>query len=245
MPDHPPRCHCRYCNPEVQESAHPFMHSAIATLLCGLPNDMQQNIEASGACGTACAKAKELNVKLFSPKYWRISWNSLSLAIPGNFQVISSLPKKAPGNSPAGSKPSKASERYTPGNSLTPDSATPSAGSGRQNTASVPSGSSNNAPPQIQCQTPNNPPQSVPVTSAWILFGIQGNRWSLELEQITVSSLINDPTFFQELKARYKKHRGWLRMLLSPFRFQFCRFVKVCLLKFLLIAPPYTHSNQF
>jgi len=60
-----------------------------------------------------------------------------------------------------------------------------------------------------------------------ILLAVQGHRWSLELEQIRISNLINDPTFFRELKIRHKKHRSILKQILSPFRFRHCRFVKV------------------
>ncbi|KAH7096085.1 hypothetical protein FB567DRAFT_48711 [Paraphoma chrysanthemicola] len=59
-----------------------------------------------------------------------------------------------------------------------------------------------------------------------VLFGVQGPRWSLDLEQIPVTSLLNDPTFFRELKKRYKKHRSVLKRIASPFRFRYCRFVK-------------------
>ena len=60
-----------------------------------------------------------------------------------------------------------------------------------------------------------------------IIFGVQGHRWSVEIEQIKVSDLSADPAFFRELKLRYKKHRNWFKRLFSPFRFRHCRFVKV------------------
>jgi len=69
----------------------------------------------------------------------------------------------------------------------------------------------------------------MPTSPVRVLFGIQGRRWSLELEQILLGGLSNDPTFFRELKERYKRHRGLLKRVLSPYRFRFCRFVKVSL----------------
>ncbi|KAI4670363.1 uncharacterized protein J4E79_000644 [Alternaria viburni] len=47
------------------------------------------------------------------------------------------------------------------------------------------------------------------------------------MEQISVTAVLNDPAFFRELKTRYKKHRSWIKRLISPFRFRFCRFVKL------------------
>ncbi|KAI4929398.1 uncharacterized protein J4E92_005062 [Alternaria infectoria] len=71
------------------------------------------------------------------------------------------------------------------------------------------------------------PPNTIPNLSLRVLFGIQGSRWSLEVEQINITAALNDPAFFRELKARYKKHRHWIKRFISPFRFRFCRFVKL------------------
>ena len=52
--------------------------SAYATLLYGLPDDMQQRITRSGSTGTPRAKAKELKVKLQGTQGWRVSGNLFS-----------------------------------------------------------------------------------------------------------------------------------------------------------------------
>ncbi|KAI4703158.1 hypothetical protein J4E81_002035 [Alternaria sp. BMP 2799] len=83
-----------------------------------------------------------------------------------------------------------------------------------------------NSTPQIAGQPATNPSIVVPDPSLRVLFGVQGSRWSLEVEQIS-TALLNDPAFFRELKTRYKKHRHWIKRLISPFRFRFCRFVKL------------------
>ncbi|KAI4911823.1 hypothetical protein J4E90_006640 [Alternaria incomplexa] len=83
-----------------------------------------------------------------------------------------------------------------------------------------------NSTPQIAGQPVTNPSIVVPDPSLRVLFGVQGSRWSLEVEQIS-TALLNDPAFFRELKTRYKKHRHWIKRLISPFRFRFCRFVKL------------------
>ncbi|KAH7080625.1 hypothetical protein BKA63DRAFT_563300 [Paraphoma chrysanthemicola] len=79
---------------------------------------------------------------------------------------------------------------------------------------------------QVHSQATSSSLPRTSLESRRILFGIQGSRWSLDLEQIPVTSLLNDPTFFHELKKLYKKHRSLLKRVVSPFRFRHCRFVK-------------------
>ncbi|ORY17447.1 hypothetical protein BCR34DRAFT_621887 [Clohesyomyces aquaticus] len=52
--------------------------SAIATLLYGLPDDMQKKITASSSVRTPRAKAKELRVKMLPKMGWRVSGNLFS-----------------------------------------------------------------------------------------------------------------------------------------------------------------------
>lgn len=52
--------------------------SAYATLLYGLPDEMQQKITRSSSTGTPRAKAKELKVKLQPNQGWRVSGNLFS-----------------------------------------------------------------------------------------------------------------------------------------------------------------------
>jgi hypothetical protein len=56
--------------------------SAYATLLYGLPDDMQEKITRSGSTGTPRAKAKELKVKLQPNQGWRVSGNLFSPFVP-------------------------------------------------------------------------------------------------------------------------------------------------------------------
>lgn len=55
-----------------------WKNSAIATLLYGLPDEMQRKITASQTAGTPRTKAKELNVRMLPTRGWRISGNLLS-----------------------------------------------------------------------------------------------------------------------------------------------------------------------
>lgn len=55
-----------------------WKNSAIATLLYGLPDEMQHKISTSQGNGTPRAKAKEMNVRMLSTKKWRISGHILS-----------------------------------------------------------------------------------------------------------------------------------------------------------------------
>lgn len=56
--------------------------SAIATLLYGLPDEMQRKITAAEGMGTPRAKAKNLKVKLHPKKGWRSSGNLISPITP-------------------------------------------------------------------------------------------------------------------------------------------------------------------
>jgi hypothetical protein len=56
--------------------------SAYATLLYGLPDEMQQKITRSASTGTPRAKAKELKVKLQPNHGWRVSGNLFSPFVP-------------------------------------------------------------------------------------------------------------------------------------------------------------------
>jgi len=123
---------------------------------------------------------------------------------------------------------SKASERYTPAN---PGSTSSSTSGSRATNIANPNkqsqGAGNASSPQTQDQAPNVSAKELPESSHRILFAVQGSRWSLDLEQIHVSNVPNDPVFFRELKTLYKKHRSWIKRAMSPFRFRFCKFVKV------------------
>lgn len=59
-----------------------WKNSAIATLLYGLPDAIQQRITASQGHGTPRSKAKELNARMLSTKDWRISGLSATTPKP-------------------------------------------------------------------------------------------------------------------------------------------------------------------
>lgn len=135
--------------------------------------------------------------------------------------------KAAAGTAASPSNSSTARQRYTP--TETSATSTPVAGSqtARGNTTNPSAVNSSNSSPQVSGQPTAVLQTAYPDPSLRVLFGVQGSRWSLEVEQIDVTTLLNDPAFFRELKTRYKKHRSWIKRLVSPFRFQFCRFVKL------------------
>jgi hypothetical protein len=122
---------------------------------------------------------------------------------------------------------SRASQRYTPTGSSTQGSIAsdyqPASG-GKPHPLS---NNNSNIPANLQIQQSPVDPMTPAKDSNRILLAVQGPRWSLEVEQIHVTGSLNDPVFFRELRKRYKKHRSWMKRLLSPFRFRFCRFVKV------------------
>ncbi|USP79666.1 hypothetical protein yc1106_06940 [Curvularia clavata] len=118
---------------------------------------------------------------------------------------------------------------YTPSCNNTPG--TSSSGATHETNASgvVPNNNSNNgAGNNLQAQrcTPTIPAPNAPKAATRVVFGIQGMRRSLEIEQIEICSQMNDQRFFRELNSRYKKHRWSFQRLLSPFQFQYCNFVK-------------------
>jgi hypothetical protein len=130
--------------------------------------------------------------------------------------------KAAAGGASSPSNSSTARQRYTPTSSST--TSTPVVGGTSTNPAATNNSSS---APQVSGQPTTAPLTAIPDPSLRILFGVQGSRWSLEVEQINITAVLNDPAFFRELKTRYKKHRSWIKRLVSPFRFRFCRFVKL------------------
>jgi len=145
----------------------------------------------------------------------------------GRWSVPSIWTKTAVGQSSNPSNSSTARQRYTPPSSsstMTPV-ASPQRTSGSSTSPSAMNSSSSS--PQISGQPTAVAATALPNPSLRVLFGVQGSRWSLEVEQISITAAMNDPAFFRELKTRYSKHRGWMKKLVSAFRFRFCRFVKV------------------
>ncbi|KAF4631646.1 hypothetical protein G7Y89_g6486 [Cudoniella acicularis] len=61
---------------------------------------------------------------------------------------------------------------------------------------------------------------------SFVLFGVQGGRRTLELAQINISTNTDDCIFFKDLRATYRKHRGFWRYWLSIWQMRYCDFVK-------------------
>ncbi|PSN61897.1 hypothetical protein BS50DRAFT_148013 [Corynespora cassiicola Philippines] len=122
---------------------------------------------------------------------------------------------------------SKAGMRYTPhGPPSSMSSSSLNSQSSGQNTSNTPGPGSSDTSMQVHVQGDGATQVASTNDADRIIFGVQGHRWSVEIEQIKVPDLSGDPAFFRELKLRYKKHRNWFKRLFSPFRFRHCRFVK-------------------
>ncbi|CAN9296463.1 unnamed protein product [Alternaria alternata] len=147
--------------------------------------------------------------------------------VPRLWSIAATLIKSTASRSSGSSASSKASQRYTP----TSSSAVPTSTNNSQTTSETDTNSlatdNGNSSPQISGQSATVLAATSPDPSKRVLFAVQGSRWSLEVEQISITTLLNDPMFFRELKTRYRKHRSWIKRLASPFRFRFCRFVKL------------------
>lgn len=78
------------------------------------------------------------------------------------------------------------------------------------------------------------------INESFVLFGVQGCRRTLELAQINISPNTDDDVFFRNLKASYRKHRGFWRYWLSIWQMRYCDFVKVCYVVFSNIG----HTNE-
>lgn len=145
-------------------------------------------------------------------------WETLKQYLITKFLAL--IRSRAPGTSSSNSNQSQTSTQFVSSSQINFPNA---------NNSSAQLPSSRTGPTQTTQQASSCASVYVPQSPVRILFGVQGRRWSLELEQIIIAGLSNDPTFFRELKARYKRHRGFIKLLLSPYRFRFCRFVKVSL----------------
>jgi hypothetical protein len=157
-----------------------------------------------------------------------------ALSVMFNTMVQSTLGRlrnTATRSAPPGQTPSKAAKAYTPASDST--SATSSSTiSPTPRDASAPStaspSNSNKDHVQIHGSSSRSASPTGHIPPTRIIFGIQGARRSLEIEQIDViAGQMNDQLFFSELRIRHRTHRSWVRRLMSPFRFRHCNFVKV------------------
>jgi len=134
----------------------------------------------------------------------------------------------------SGGSSSKAARTYTPALQgavgATSSTTTPVPGGANTSNTAASNNENNNG---IQTQGSHSTAQSTATqkASARVIFGVQGVRRSLEIEQLGIFDDTNDRTFFSELKTQYKKHRSYFGRFVSPFCFQHCNFVKVSPLK--------------
>lgn len=128
----------------------------------------------------------------------------------------------------SGGASSKAARTYTPVASSS--STTPTPGGTDSNSGVIDNAGNINIP-QTQAYHATSGSTTPPTASKRVIFGVQGVRRSLEIEQLSIMDDTNDQMFFSQLKTQYKKHRSYFGRFLSPFRFRHCNFVKVGLLK--------------
>lgn len=151
----------------------------------------------------------------------RVDWSTAFRLLSQAF--TSKLPAKLANPSSTGvTPPSKAHLRYTPA----PTTGTSSSLSVPQSTPSAPPNHSmsGNAGPQNQ---PGGNANNAPVDYFWIVFGIKDIDGFDEIENIETTTQLKDPSFFEDLKSRHKRHRWFFQDWFSPYRFRFCRFVQV------------------
>lgn len=196
-----------------QRDEHP--HSCYCPICCGQhlidgEGDWWDDKGSSFRAQTFCAPAPQTGV-------WEALNQYFSMTVPALVRT----------KNPSASSSNSAQSRATIQSTTSSSTAFSTTG---QSTQSASASSSNSGSTQTTSSNCSNQSLYIPPSPVRVLFGVQGRRWSLELEKIILAGLSNDPTFFRELKARYKKHRSSIKLLLSPYRFRFCRFVKVSFL---------------
>jgi hypothetical protein len=137
----------------------------------------------------------------------------------------SRLPTKLTSPSSTGiSPPSKTHLRYTP--TTTTTTGTSSSLSVPQNTppSSLTASACGNVGSQAQPSSSGSDSQE---DSFWVVFGIKDMRGFNAIENIQTRVQLRDTTFFEELKRSHGRHRWIFQRWFSPYRFRYCKFVKV------------------
>ena len=142
----------------------------------------------------------------------RLNWEALSSSLAGQ------------------NLPSTAQQRYTPSTAATASPSSISAHGSTQITPPISSGSNSGSSTQAHGGGSNTMSTAPQETSLWVVFGIKNMHEFNEIENIEISSLLNDPSFFKELKTRYNNHRWLFQRWFSPFRFRHCNFVQVSII---------------
>lgn len=168
--------------------------------------------------------------------FFKLALGSLSSMVPalGRNPSPPKASKTAKYNPPIqspGPNQTNSSSTTAPAATGSSSSATGRAGNGQSGVSNQQSG--NFQAPQA--------PQTI--NELWILFGVQGGRYSLEVICISNASLIDNRDLFRQIGEFYCQHRGWFKRKFSPFRFQNCKSVKVN-----SIIPPWydlSDNSQF
>lgn len=79
--------------------------------------------------------------------------------------------------------------------------------------------------PGSQQMVNSNHPSST--TKHWIVFGVQGSRPPLEVNNIGISQDTNDSAFYRLLRQSYRSGRGRIRLWFSLWTFGYCEVVRV------------------
>lgn len=122
---------------------------------------------------------------------------------------------------------SSAKRRYTPAETGTCTSSQDTGQDSAQTIPTKPMSAQNSGPARPLSLGSNTSSSSSQSNIECIIFGIQNTRELVELESIKVSDSLDDESSFSELRKRYNQHCWFLQRLLSPFRFQHCKFVQV------------------
>lgn len=123
-----------------------------------------------------------------------------------------------------------AHQRYTPGTTATTSTSSATAHGSTATTPLYYSGSSGASSVRAHGGSSDTILTTRHDDPLWVVFGIKDTNEYDEIENIEVSNLPNDSSFFKELKKRYTKHRWFFQRWFSPFRFRYCDFVQVNIL---------------
>ena len=143
------------------------------------------------------------------------------LAAPGRLlEPISTMISSMTGQS----QPARSQQRYTPSSAAPPTTSN----NPHNTTQSIPINSSeaNYGMTQTSGSAPWYNSTTQQPNAHWVIFGIKNYDFD-KIENIETSSVLNDPSFFPELKARHSKLVWFFRRWFSPFRFRYCQFVQV------------------
>jgi len=98
-------------------------------------------------------------------------------------------------------------------------------------------GTSHGSSMQLNTLSPIPSTPTPPHNSLWVIFGVKDTFEFDDIECINIESmLMNDPSFFAELRRLDSKYRWRFLRWFSPWIFTHCKFVRVCTLSYNHIA---------